>query len=186
MAHTFHLFVHNVFKKIMLFIKLYKCFAFLCILHWHLIIHLPWDEITLHDFRQLHLLDLYIKNYIHAQHQLENVFQNVEPNELYVIPLSLLMWLVQLSQVWTHYLKIQNSIKFESSRSFQQYQRHITIPSTWIKGYTFKWHKSFKNQYLPHSESKSYQINSIKSCSSRSLQTTPKAHSNLPKFSATI
>jgi hypothetical protein len=30
--------------------------------------------------------------------------------------------------------------------------------------------KSFKNQYLPHSESKSYQINSIKSCSSRSFQ----------------
>jgi hypothetical protein len=53
-------------------------FAFLCILHLHLIIHLPWDEITLHGFRQLHLLDLYIKNYIHTQHQLENVLQNVE------------------------------------------------------------------------------------------------------------
>jgi uncharacterized protein Smg (DUF494 family) len=61
-------------------------FAFLCILHLHLIIHLPWDEITLRDFRQLHLLHLYIKNYIHAQHQLENVLQNVEPNKLYVIP----------------------------------------------------------------------------------------------------
>jgi hypothetical protein len=38
------------------------------------------------------VLDNYIywtyisKNYVHAQHQLENVLQNVEPNELYVIP----------------------------------------------------------------------------------------------------
>jgi hypothetical protein len=30
--------------------------------------------------------------------------------------------------------------------------------------------KSLKNQYLPHSKSKSYQINSIKSCSSRSFE----------------
>jgi hypothetical protein len=30
--------------------------------------------------------------------------------------------------------------------------------------------KSLKNQHLPHFESKSYQINSIKSCSSRSFQ----------------
>jgi hypothetical protein len=29
----------------------------------------------------------------------------------------------------------------------------------------FQWQKSQKNQYFPHSESKSYQINSIKSCS---------------------
>jgi len=29
---------------------------------------------------------------------------------------------------------------------------------------------NFKNQYFPHSESKSYQTNSIKSCSSRSFQ----------------
>ncbi len=34
----------------------------------------------------------------------------------------------------------------------------------------FQQQKLFKNQYLPHSESKSYQINSIKSCSSRSFQ----------------
>jgi hypothetical protein len=39
--------------------------------------------------------------------------------------------------------------------------------------------KSLKNQYLPHSGSKSYQINSIKSCSSSNIfPTTPKAHSN--------
>jgi hypothetical protein len=33
----------------------------------------------------------------------------------------------------------------------------------------FQQQKSLKNQYLPHSESKSCQINSIKSCSSRSF-----------------
>ncbi len=32
----------------------------------------------------------------------------------------------------------------------------------------FQRQKSLKNQYLPHSEYKSYQRNSIKSCSSRS------------------
>jgi hypothetical protein len=34
----------------------------------------------------------------------------------------------------------------------------------------FQRQKSVENQYLPHSDSKSYQINSIKFCSSRSLQ----------------
>jgi hypothetical protein len=33
------------------------------------------------------------------------------------------------------------------------------------KGMNFQWQKSFKNQYLSHFESKSYQINSIKSYS---------------------
>ncbi len=47
----------------------------------------------------------------------------------------------------------------------------------------FQQQKSLLNQYLPHSKSKSYQINSIKSCSSRSFQTTPKADSPfLPNF----
>jgi hypothetical protein len=36
----------------------------------------------------------------------------------------------------------------------------------------------FLNQYLPHSESKSYQINSIKSLLIKIFLTTPKAHSN--------
>jgi hypothetical protein len=34
----------------------------------------------------------------------------------------------------------------------------------------FEWQKSLENQCLPHSQSKPYQINSIKSCSSRSFQ----------------
>jgi len=43
---------------------------------------------------------------------------------------------------------------------------------TWFFGIylNFQLEKSLENQYLPHSESKSYQTNSIKSCSSRSLQ----------------
>ncbi len=55
----------------------------------------------------------------------------------------------------------------------------------WEFIWIFKRQKSLKNQYLPpHSESKSYQINSIKSCSSRSFQTTPKAHSNSSEISS--
>jgi len=50
----------------------------------------------------------------------------------------------------------------------------------------FQWQKSLKNQHLPHSESKSYQINSIKSCSSRSFQQHERHIPIPPKFSATI
>jgi hypothetical protein len=48
----------------------------------------------------------------------------------------------------------------------------LIFPSkTWIFGIylNFQWQKSLKNQYLPHSESKFYQINSIKFYSSRSF-----------------
>ncbi len=45
---------------------------------------------------------------------------------------------------------------------------------------------SLKNQYLPYSESKSYQINSIKSCSSRSFQQHQRHIPIPPKFWATI
>ncbi len=46
--------------------------------------------------------------------------------------------------------------------------------------------KSFLNEYLPHSESKSYQINSIKSCSSRSFQEHQRQVPIPPKFSPRI
>ncbi len=50
----------------------------------------------------------------------------------------------------------------------------LIFPSkfTWFFGIylNYQQQKSLKNQYLPPSESKSYQINSIKSCSSRSFQ----------------
>jgi hypothetical protein len=50
----------------------------------------------------------------------------------------------------------------------------------------FQWQKSLKNQYLPHSESRYYQINSIKSCSSRSFQQHQRNIPIPPKFSAMI
>jgi hypothetical protein len=45
---------------------------------------------------------------------------------------------------------------------------------TWFVGiyFNFQGQKSLWNQYLPHSKSKSYQINSIESCSSRSISLT--------------
>jgi hypothetical protein len=50
----------------------------------------------------------------------------------------------------------------------------------------FQQQKSLENQYLPHSESKSYQINSIKSSSSRSFQEHERHIPMPPKISATI
>jgi hypothetical protein len=50
----------------------------------------------------------------------------------------------------------------------------------------FQQQKSLLNQYLPHSESKSYQMNSIKACSSRSFHEHQR-HVPIPlKLSATI
>jgi hypothetical protein len=57
---------------------------------------------------------------------------------------------------------------------------------TWFFGIylNFLRQKSLKNQYLPHSKSKSYQINSIKSYTSRSFQ-QHQMHIPIPaKFSA--
>ncbi len=61
----------------------------------------------------------------------------------------------------------------------------LIFPSkTWFFGIylNFQQQKSLKNQYLPHSESKSYQINSIKSCSSRSLNNTKGTFQFLRNF----
>jgi hypothetical protein len=61
----------------------------------------------------------------------------------------------------------------------------LIFPSkTWFFGIylNFQWQKSLKTQYLPHSESKSYQINSIKSCSSRSFQQHQRHILIPPKF----
>jgi hypothetical protein len=65
----------------------------------------------------------------------------------------------------------------------------LIFPSkTWFFGIylNFQWQKSLKNQYLPHSESKSYQINSIKSCSSRSFQEHQRQVPIRRKLSASI
>jgi len=50
----------------------------------------------------------------------------------------------------------------------------------------FEWYKSFINQYLPHSESKSYHKNSIKLYSSRSFQQHQRHIPILPKISVKI
>ncbi len=59
---------------------------------------------------------------------------------------------------------------------------------TWFSGIylNFQRQKSLKNQYLPHFDPKSYQINSIKSCSSRSFQEHQRHIPMPPKFSAII
>ncbi len=56
---------------------------------------------------------------------------------------------------------------------------------TWFFGIylNFQRQKSLQNQYLPHSESKSYQTNSIKSCSSRSFEQHQRHIPIPPKFS---
>jgi hypothetical protein len=64
----------------------------------------------------------------------------------------------------------------------------LIFPSkTWFFGiyWNFQQQKSLNNQYLSHSEFKSYQINSIKSCSSRSFQHQTHISVHL-KFSAMI
>jgi hypothetical protein len=123
---------------------------------------------------------------------------------------SSLMWVVPLAQVWTHYkigklnmwtlfcnvcinfLNIQiwkeimlelngkpsSVITFSTDFSFQNLVFKIDL--------NFQWQKSLKDQYLPHSESKSYQINSIKFCSSRSSQQHQTHNPIPPKISAMI
>jgi hypothetical protein len=65
----------------------------------------------------------------------------------------------------------------------------LIFPSkTWFFGIylNFQGQKSFLNQYLPHSESKSYKIKFIKSCSPRYFQKNQDHIPIPPKFSATI
>ncbi len=72
------------------------------------------------------------------------------------------MWPVLLAQVLSH--------------------PQLIFPSkTWFFG-IFSGKNHLKNQYLPHCESISYQINAIKSCSSRSFQQHQRHISIPPKF----
>jgi hypothetical protein len=90
-----------------------------------------------------------------------------------------LVWLVPLAQVWTNY---KNRETQHVNIVLQCMYRFFELPN--MKG-NHAW-KSLETQYLPHSESKSYQINSIKSCSSRSFQ-QHQNHNQIPqKFSATM
>jgi hypothetical protein len=65
----------------------------------------------------------------------------------------------------------------------------LIFPSkTWFFGtyLNFQQQKSLKNQHLSHFESKSYQMNSTKSCSSRSFQQYQRDIRIPLKISATI
>jgi hypothetical protein len=81
----------------------------------------------------------------------------------------ILVWPVPLAQVLPHPQLIfpYKTWLFEIYLNFQQ-------------------QKLLKNQYLPHSESKSYQINSTKSYSSRSFQQHQRHIPIPPNFSALI
>ncbi len=83
-----------------------------------------------------------------------------------------------------------NSFYLNSMVGIQVLSRpQLIFPSkTWFFGIylNFQWQKSIENQYLPHSESKSYQMNSVKSCSSTSFQQHQRHIPIPPKFSATI
>jgi len=105
-----------------------------------------------------------------------------------------LVWLVLLAQVRTHY-KIGKlnlwtlfcnvyinfwAAKYERKSCLNWMISLQVLPCSQLifpskTGFfgiysNFQWQKSLENQYLSHSESKSYQINSIKSYSSRSSQ----------------
>ncbi len=135
-------------------------------------------------------------------------------NSLYVYCIcmfsQILVWLVLLAQVWTHY-KIEKlnmwplfcnaCIKFLNSQIWKEIMLELNgKPSSVTTSsidfssqnlvfrnlFVFSAQKPLKNQYLPQSESKSYQINSIKSSSSGSFQ-QHRRHIPIPlKFLATI
>ncbi len=112
------------------------------------------------------------------------------------------MWPVPVAQVWTHY-KIRKlnmwtlfchvCINFLNSQIWKGIMLELNgkPPSvttfstdfsfkTWFFGIylNFQQQKLHKNQYLPHAESKSYQRNSIKSCSLRSFQQHAQSNSS--------
>jgi hypothetical protein len=86
---------------------------------------------------------------------------------------------------WSH---VRRLVWLLSSAQVLPSQQLIFPSKTWFFGIylNFQWQKSPKNQYLPHSESKSDQINSIKSCSSRSFQQHQWHIPIPPKFPAMI
>ncbi len=123
------------------------------------------------------------------------------------------MWHVPLAQVWTHYnvgwrqcmTLFCKVYLYPIAKSFQQHQRHITIPSTWIEWLIFKcyhvlnwffllkpgllkfiWIFSsrthLKIKCLPHSESKILPNKFHEILLIKIFPTTPKAHSNSSKI----
>jgi hypothetical protein len=124
----------------------------------------------------------------------------------------LLVWSVTLAQVWTHYkigklnmwtLFCNICIDFLNIQIWKENMLELNgkpssvLPSPWLIFpsnilvflgiyFNFQQQKSLLNQYLSHSESKSYQINFIKSCSSTSFQQHQSHIPIPPKFSAMI
>jgi hypothetical protein len=123
-----------------------------------------------------------------------------------------LVWPVPLAQVWTHYQigKLQHvnialqcyvlnfwTAKYESKSCLNWIVSLRVLPcaqlifssKTWFFGTYLNFSVAeitSKIKYLPHSESKSYQINSIKSYSSRSFQEHQRHIPIPPKFSANV
>jgi hypothetical protein len=91
-------------------------------------------------------------------------------NRLWIVPYySLLVWTVLLAQMSPH-------------------PQVSCLSKAWFFGIylNFQQQRSLKNQFLPHSEPKSYQINSIKFSSSRTFQQHQRHIPIPPKFSALI
>ncbi len=125
-------------------------------------------------------------------------------------PTILLVWPVPLAQVWTHYkrgnstcehcfamyvsifwtakYKWKSCLNWMVSLQMLPSSQLIFPSKTWFFGIylNFQQQKSLKNQCHPQSQSKSYQINSIKSCSSRSFQQHQRHIPIPPKFSGMI
>ncbi len=77
-----------------------------------------------------------------------------------------------VSSFWTANYERKSCLNWMVSLQVLPHSQLILPSRTWFLGIYLKFpqQKSLKNQYLPHCESKSCQINSIKSCSSRSFQ----------------
>ncbi len=122
----------------------------------------------------------------------------------------LLVWPVPLAQVWTHYkigklnmwtLFCSVCIDFLNSQIWKEIMLELNAKPSSVTTFStdfsfqnlvfwnlfeFSGQKSLLNECLSHCESKSYRINSIKSCSSRSFKQHQR-HIPIPlQFSATI
>ncbi len=109
---------------------------------------------------------------------------------MHFLLLLLLVWPVPLAQVWTHYkigklnmwrlfcnvwiYFLKSCLNRMVSLQLLPWSQLIFPSKTWFFGiyWSFQQQKSLWIQCLPRSESKSWQMNSIKSCSSRSFNNT--------------
>jgi hypothetical protein len=111
-----------------------------------------------------------------------NPLQNRETQHLNIV------FAMYVSMFWTAKYERKSCLNWMVSLQMLPHSQLIFPSKTWLfeKKLNFQWQKSLKNQYIPHSKSKSYQINSIKSCSSRSFQQHQRRILILPKFPTMI